>query len=107
MGKTPVVALDFPGFIVSRVLDVMVNEAIYCVMDGNRPEDIDQAMVLGCNHPIGPLALADLMGTDVLLNVLETMTEEYGDKYKPAPLLRQLVRAGHLGRKSGQGFYKY
>lgn len=108
LGKESVVASDTPGFIVSRVLDVMVNEAIRCVMDGNRPEDVDHAMRLGANLPIGPLELADLMGLDVLNSVMERLATGFGsDAYAPAPLLVQLVQAGRLGRKTGGGFYDY
>lgn len=107
LGKVPVLAVDYPGFIASRVLDVMLNEAIYAVMDGNKPEDIDTAMKVCCNFPMGPLELIDLAGADILLNVMEIMTREMGDKYRPAPLLRQMVRAGHLGRKTGRGFCDY
>jgi len=106
-GKEPVVARDYAGFVASRVLDVMLNEAVKCVMDGNDPEEIDKAMKLCCNFPMGPLELIDLAGADILLHVMDTMENEYGDKYHAAPLLRQMVRAGHLGRKTGQGFYEY
>lgn len=107
MGKTPVETIDYAGFIVSRLLDVMLNEAVYCMMDGNRPEDIDNAMKLGCNHPMGPFELIDLMGVDVLFNVMETLRREMGDKYRPAPLLGKMVDSGHLGRKTKKGFYEY
>lgn len=107
LGKEPVVARDYAGFIASRVLDVMLNEAVRCVMDGNDPEEIDKTMKFCCNFPMGPLELIDLAGADILLHVLETMEKEYGDRYHPAPLLRQMVRAGHLGRKTGRGFYNY
>ncbi|GAW92626.1 3-hydroxyacyl-CoA dehydrogenase family protein [Calderihabitans maritimus] len=107
LGKTPVVAVDYPGFIVSRILDVMLNEAVHCVMDGNSPEEIDKAMKVCTNFPMGPLELIDLAGADILLNVMEAMQREMGEKYRPAPLLRQMVRAGQLGKKTGQGFYRY
>lgn len=107
LGKVPAEAIDYAGFIVSRVLDVMLNEAVYCVMDGNRPEEIDKAMKVCTNFPMGPLELIDLAGADILLNVMECLRKEFGDKYRPAPLLVQMVRAGHLGRKTGRGFYKY
>jgi len=107
LGKEPVVARDYAGFIASRVLDVMLNEAVRCVMDGNEPEEIDKTMKFCCNFPMGPLELIDLAGADILLHVLETMEKEYGDRYHPAPLLRQMVRARHLGRKTGRGFYNY
>lgn len=109
MGKETIVALDKPGFIVNRMIDIMLNEAICLVEEGvGTPEDIDKGMKFGCNHPMGPLELIDLIGLDVLLAVMEVFYEEYGDpKYRPAPLLRKMVRAGRLGRKSGEGFYKY
>ena len=107
LGKETAIAVDYAGFIVSRVLDAMLNEAVKCVMDGNDPEEIDKAMKLCCNFPIGPLALIDLVGADIVLNGLETMSRDLGDKYAPAPLLRQMVRGGDLGRKTGRGFYTY
>lgn len=107
LDKVPVEALDYPGFIASRVLDVMLNEAVYCVMDGNKPEEIDKCMKVCTNMPMGPLELIDLAGADILLNVMDLLHRELGDKYKAAPLLRQMVRAGHCGRKSGRGFYDY
>jgi len=107
LGKVPAEAVDYAGFIVSRVLDVMLNEAVYCVMDGHKPEEIDKAMKVCTNFPMGPLELIDLAGADILLNVMECLKREFGDKYRPAPLLVQMVRAGHLGRKTGQGFYNY
>ena len=109
MGKVCVVSKDSPGFIVNRLLDPMLNEAIYLLDEGVATvEDIDKGMVNGCNHPMGPLALTDLIGLDVVLAVMEVLHREYGDsKYRPAPLLRKMVRAGYLGRKSGRGFYQY
>lgn len=109
LGKEPVIVEESPLFIVNRILCPMINEAIFALQEGvASAEDIDRAMVLGANHPIGPLALADLVGLDTLLFVLETLHQETGDpKYRPAPLLRKLVRAGRLGRKSGRGFFEY
>ena len=109
LGKTPVEVNDYPGFVSNRVLMPMINEAAFCVMEGvASPEAVDTVMKLGMNHPIGPLALADLIGLDICLNVLEVLQAGLGDpKYRPCPLLRKMVDAGHLGRKSGRGFYQY
>jgi 3-hydroxybutyryl-CoA dehydrogenase len=109
LGKTPIEVKESPGFAVNRILCPMINEAIFVYSEFvASAEDIDQAMVLGANHPIGPLALADLVGLDTLLAVLEGLHQELGeDKYRPAPLLRKMVRAGYFGRKSGKGFYNY
>src|SRR5215831_15087439 len=109
MDKTPVEVNDYPGFVSNRVLMPMINEAIYCVMEGvGTPEAIDQVMKLGMNHPIGPLALADLIGLDVCLDIMEVLQSGLGDsKYRACPLLRKMVDAGYLGRKSGKGFYQY
>ena len=109
LGKTPIEAADYPGFIANRVLMPMINEAIFAVMEGvGTPEAIDSVMKLGMNHPIGPLALADFIGLDVCLSILNVMHDGFGDpKYRPCPLLRRMVDAGHFGRKSGRGFYQY
>jgi len=109
LGKTPVEAADFPGFIANRILMPMINEAIYAVMEGvGTPEAVDTVMKLGMNHPMGPLTLADFIGLDVCLAILDVLHEGFGDpKYRACPLLRRMVAAGQLGRKSGQGFYPY
>ncbi len=109
LGKTPVEANDYPGFVSNRVLLPMINEAVFCVMEGvAEPEAVDTVMKLGMNHPMGPLALADLIGLDVCLAILEVLHRGLGDdKYRPCPLLRKMVAAGRLGRKSGRGFYDY
>jgi 3-hydroxybutyryl-CoA dehydrogenase len=109
LGKTPVAANDFPGFVSNRVLMPMINEAVFCLMEGvAEPDAIDTVMKLGMNHPMGPLALADLIGLDTCLSILEVLQRDLGDdKYRPCPLLRKYVAAGWLGRKSGRGFYSY
>ena len=109
LGKTPVEVNDYPGFVANRLLLPMINEAVYCVMEGvATPEAVDTVMKLGLNHPMGPLALADLIGLDVCLAILEVLHQGLGDpKYRACPLLRRMVAAGHLGRKSGRGFYDY
>ena len=109
MGKTPVEVHDAPGFVSNRVLLPMINEAIFCLYEGvGKPEAIDEVMKLGMNHPMGPLALADLIGLDVCLDILRVLQEGFGDpKYRPCPLLVKMVDAGYLGRKSGRGFYSY
>ncbi|MFN0006644.1 MAG: 3-hydroxybutyryl-CoA dehydrogenase [Planctomycetota bacterium] len=109
LDKVPVEVSDFPGFVSNRVLMPMINEAVYCLMEGvSSREGIDTVMKLGMNHPMGPLALADLIGLDVCLDILEVLHRELGDdKYRPCPLLRRTVAAGQLGRKSGKGFYDY
>ncbi|MEO6444552.1 MAG: 3-hydroxybutyryl-CoA dehydrogenase [Gemmatimonadaceae bacterium] len=109
VGKTPVEVNDFPGFVANRILLPMINEAVFAVMEGvGTPEAIDTVMKLGMNHPMGPLALADLIGLDTCLAILEVLHDGLGDsKYRPCPLLRKYVAAGWLGRKSGRGFYEY
>jgi 3-hydroxybutyryl-CoA dehydrogenase len=109
IGKTAINAKNSPGFAVNRILCPMINEAIFALQDGvASAADIDAGMKLGCNHPIGPLALADLVGLDTLLSIMEVFQRDYGDsKYRPAPLLREMVAAGRLGRKSGRGFFPY
>src|SRR5262245_19072632 len=109
LGKTPVLVRDFPGFVSNRVLLPMINEAVFALMEGVATrEAIDTVMKLGMNHPMGPLALADLIGLDVCLDILEVLHKGFGDpKYRPCPLLRQMVQAGWLGRKTGRGFYEY
>ena len=109
IGKAPIGVRNSPGFAVNRILCPMINEAIFTLQEGvATAEDIDTGMKLGCSHPIGPLALADLVGLDTLLSIMEVYSRDFGDtKYRPAPLLREMVAAGRLGRKSGEGFYKY
>ena len=109
LGKTPVEVNDYPGFVANRILMPMINEAVYCVMEGvGTPEAIDTVMKLGMNHPMGPLTLADFIGLDTCLAILEVMHRGLGDpKYRPCPLLRKYVAAGWVGRKSGRGFYTY
>jgi len=107
LGKEPIAAVDYAGFIVSRLLDVLMNEAVKMVQEGNRPEDIDKAMELCAGHPMGPCRLLDLVGAEIAMHGMETMARDFGDRYKPHPLLKKRVLAGLLGRKSGAGFYQY
>src|SRR4030042_1312531 len=107
IGKEPCEARDYAGFIVSRLVDALMNEAFYCVMDGNKPEEVDKAVKLCLNHPMGPLELCDLVGADTVMHGLETMYQEFGERLMPAPLLKNMVRSGDLGRKTGRGFYDY
>jgi 3-hydroxybutyryl-CoA dehydrogenase len=107
IGKESCEARDYAGFIVSRLVDVLMNEAMLCIMDGNKAEEVDKAMRLCCNFPIGPLELCDLAGADIVMHGLETMEKEFGERLKACPLLKSQVRSGQLGRKTGKGFYDY
>jgi 3-hydroxybutyryl-CoA dehydrogenase len=109
LGKSPITVKNAPGFVVNRILVPMINEAFFVLAEGlASPEDIDAGMKLGCNHPIGPLALADMIGLDVCLAVMNVYFAEFNDsKYRPCPLLKEMVAAGYLGRKTGRGVYQY
>jgi 3-hydroxybutyryl-CoA dehydrogenase len=107
IGKESIIAVDFAGFIVSRLLDVLMNEAIKLVQEGNNPEDIDRAMMVCAGHPMGPCRLLDLVGAEIAMHGMETMERDFGDRYKPHPLLKKRVLAGLLGQKTGKGFYEY
>ena len=109
LGKTIISSRDFPGFITTRLGLVLINEAAFALMEGlSTAQEIDTGMTLGYNHPMGPLALADFIGLDICLHILETLQEGFGDpKYRPCPVIKQLVSAGHLGKKTGKGFYDY
>jgi len=107
IGKESVISVDFAGFIVSRLLDVLMNEAVKLVEEGNKPEEIDKAMVLCAGHPMGPCRLIDLVGADIAMHGMETMERNFGERYKPQPLLKKRVLAGLLGRKANRGFYEY
>jgi 3-hydroxybutyryl-CoA dehydrogenase len=107
IGKEACEARDYAGFIVSRLVDALMNEAFWCVMDGNKPEEVDKAIKFCLNHPMGPLELCDLAGADTVMHGLETMYKEFGERLMPAPILKNMVRSGDLGRKTGKGFYEY
>lgn len=108
INKTPVMSKDYPGFLVNRVLVPMINEAIFCVMEGNSPEEVDKALKLGANHPMGPITLADFVGLDTLLATMNGLYYGFKDsKYRPCPLLVKLVESGNLGKKTGSGFFNY
>ncbi len=107
LGKQPCEAVDYAGFVASRIIDAMMNEAFYCVMDGNKPEEVDKIAKLCLNFPMGPMELCDLAGADIVLHGLETMHKEFGDRFRPAPILKSMIRSGDLGRKTGRGFYDY
>ncbi len=107
LGKDPAMAVDYAGFIVSRLLDVLMNEAVKLVEEGNSPQDIDKAMKLCAGHPMGPCTLLDLVGAEIAMHGMETMARDFGDRYKPHPLLKKMVLAGMLGIKTGRGFYTY